>query len=280
MKTTLQIASLFVVGAMALAACGDDSSGGGGTGGATGGGGDGGGGSTSTAGGGTGGVGGEGGAQGGQGGEGGQGGMNPNFPPPPEPLAQIDRMGRPAINTALSATFVIGDANGAVAGVSTDPLRNAAEDAYNADGLPSNWDTNEGMFAANLAILDSLDTGVGGLTNDAACGNQPGYAGGACAGAGQCYALIATVLAEDVLWVDTAGVGCSAAEAPFGSGYLAVEFNALGVTNTGCGGRRPIDDVIDVTYGVVAGVPGQFGDSVAPPVGLHPELFPYLKAPQ
>ena len=275
MKTTLQIASLFVVGAMALAACGDDStSGGGGTGGATGGGGEAG--STSTAGGGQGGVGGE----GGQGGDGGQGGMNPNVPPPPEPLAQIDRMGRPAINTALSGTFVIANEMGVVQTVSTNATREAAEDAYNADGLPSNWDSNQGMFAANLAILDSLDTGVGGLSNADACGNQPGYAGGACAGAGTCYALIATVLSDDVLWVDTAGVGCSAAAAPFGSGYLAVEFNALGVTNTGCGGRRPIDDVIDVTYGVVAGVPGMFGDNVAPPAGLHPELFPYLKAPQ
>ena len=206
--------------------------------------------------------------------------MNPNFPPPPEPLAQIDRMGRPAINTALSGTFVIANPDGSVDAVSTDPLRFAAEDAYNADGLPSNWDSNQGMFAANLAILDALDTGVGGLSNADACGNQPGYAGGACTGAGTCYGLIATVLSDDVLWVDTAGVGCSAAAAPFGSGYLAVEFNALGVANTGCGGRRPIDDVIDVTYGVVAGVPGMFGDNVAPPAGLHPELFPYLKAPQ
>jgi len=52
------------------------------------------------------------------------------------------------------------------------------------------------------------------------------------------------------------------------------------LANDGCGGRRPIDDVIDVTYGtLVLGNPGGFGDGVAQEPGKITELFPYMVAP-
>ncbi len=34
--------------------------------------------------------------------------------------------------------------------------------------------------------------------------------------------------------------------------YLAVEANAIGIANTDCGGRTPLENTIDVTYSVVA----------------------------
>src|SRR6185295_571231 len=91
-------------------------------------------------------------------------------PPPQMPAlgAQIDRMGRPAINTALTHPF--------------DPdmdSKFAAKDAYNADGDPQNWATYIPEFAANLAVFDGLDNPVGAN----GCGNQILACGtGACAG--------------------------------------------------------------------------------------------------
>src|SRR5690242_12077132 len=77
----------------------------------------------------------------------------PATPPPPSLGPQIDRMGRPAINTALNHTF---DTN--------SMTKNAAKDTYNQDEGEGNWPTAYGGdFAASLAILDSLD---------ATCGNQ------------------------------------------------------------------------------------------------------------
>lgn len=272
MKTYLQFAGLFALAA--VIACGDDTE----TGGNNPGGGGAGGGAAGPGGGGEGGEG----AQGGEGGMGasGGGGAGGGIPARPEPLAQIDRMGRPAINTALTDTFVIGnDTTGAIEGVSADDTRAAAQDAYNADGSENDWDVSFGTFAANLAVLDALDTGVGGLSNVDACGNQPGA--GTQTTTGERYALVAGVLANDRLWVNTAGEGCSAADPGFGSGYLALEAAALGGgETTACGGRRPIDDTIDVTYTVVSGTfPTPFGDGIDAPSSNPGEVFPYMAPP-
>jgi hypothetical protein len=88
------------------------------------------------------------------------------------------------------------------------------------------------IIAANLAILDGLD-GV--------CGNQ--LLAGPTAVAGR-YKTLAAILADDQLFVNTASGTCQQ--------YLAVEANAVGVTNTDCGGRTPLENTIDVTYSVVA----------------------------
>jgi hypothetical protein len=174
----------------------------------------------------------------------------PTTPAPPTLGTQIDRMGRPAINTALNHGF---DADKTAAG--------AAKDAYNQDTGEATWPaTYSAQFAANLAILDALDTN---------CGNQLGYA------QGKGYGL-APALADDELYVNTAGTTCS--------DYLAVEANALGVltsvTGIDCGGRRPNDDVIDETYSVLAtgGLTG-VTDGVNAPATPATTTFPYLVAP-
>ncbi len=178
-------------------------------------------------------------------------------PAPPTLGAQIDRMGRPAINTALNHGF---DGDAGAAG--------AAKDTYNADKTPSGWvAAYQPEFARNLGILDSLD-----LTPDGGgCGNQP-YAQDD-AGANR-YATLSTVLAGDMLWLNTAGTTCTT--------YLAVELNATGVvTNTDCGGRRISDDVIQTTYSVVSGVGlSGFGSGVsAVPAKTNGTTFPYLATP-
>jgi len=89
------------------------------------------------------------------------------------------------------------------------------------------------LIASNLAILDGLD-GV--------CGNQLNLAGPTPV-AGR-YKALANILADDQLYVNTASGTCNQ--------YLAVETTAIGIANTDCGGRTPLENSIDVTYSVVA----------------------------
>src|SRR5262245_23351859 len=76
-----------------------------------------------------------------------------NCPTAPMLGMQIDRMGRPAINTALNHGF---DGNATAA--------QAAKKAYNEQTMASEWLTNVPEFMKNLAIVDALDTGF--------CGNK------------------------------------------------------------------------------------------------------------
>jgi len=274
MKHTIQLLGITLFGAAVLVACGDDSV----TGGSPAGG--------SPP------VGGnppEGGNPpgGGNGGEGGNGGAPPAFPPPPELGAQIDRMGRPAINTALTGAFV--QFNGAGNKVAANSVvRAGLQDDYNQDTAQADWaDTYGTLFAANLAILDALDTGLdlgaGIQTNAQACTNQFGSLG-SLSDPDNYDLLGGFVLPNDRLWMNTGGTDCSA-ESPASplEGYLAVELDAQGapLENTGCGGRRPIDDVIQTTYSAVAigGIAG-FDDGIAARPGQHPATFPYLASPQ
>lgn len=144
-------------------------------------------------------------------------------PPPPVPAQfarQIDRNGRPAIATALIAPLA-------------DPgPRGVARDAYNA-AAQSAWSSFRDEIRANLAIYDGLDT---------ACGNQvlatPGV------NTPERYNALAAALADDRLYLNASRSTCVQ--------YLAVELNATGlVVNTDCGGRTPLEDVIDVTYTAV-----------------------------
>jgi hypothetical protein len=165
-------------------------------------------------------------------GDGGGGGKS-NNPPPPALGAQIERMGRAAVNTALIGPFL----------PQTD--RGAKQDAYNAASDPSSWG---GMFAmeiaSNLAIYDGID---------AVCGNQ--LLAGTTTEPGR-YDALAAVLADDELYVNTGSGTCET--------YFGVEANALGFSNSDCGGRTPLEDTIDVTYsalgtpsfgGVTDGIP-------------------------
>ncbi|HEY1958058.1 MAG TPA: hypothetical protein VGH28_20695 [Polyangiaceae bacterium] len=171
-----------------------------------------------------------------------------NNPAPPTLKTQVDRMGRPAINTALNHAFDSTSAAG------------TAKDAYNADKNVSGWAaayTPE--FEHNLAILDGLDQ---------TCGNQVGYSNGS-------YAALAGLTADDRLYIDTSVATCTT--------YLGVELKALGITQTAdCGGRKLSYDVIDETYSAVAaGTLSGVTDNVGPVAAkTNGTTFPYLAAPQ
>jgi hypothetical protein len=168
--------------------------------------------------------------------------------------AQIDRFGRPAINTALNHAF------------STDMgATDAAKDAWNKDDNAANWAmTFGGEVAGNLGILDSLDT---------ICGNQPLATPDPVTPTR--YAGLAGALADDRLWVNAAdGVMCST--------YLAVEANAtMLLVNEDCGGRMLSYDVIDQSYSILAAgdLTGSVGDGIEPDADTGGEMFPYLADP-
>jgi hypothetical protein len=144
------------------------------------------------------------------------------FPARPAMGAQMDRIGRPAVNTALNHGFDGTTAAG------------TAKDAYNQDGTESGWaGAYAPQFEANLAIIDALD---------GTCGNQLGYAMPA---SKTSYATLGGALADDKLYLNTAGATATA--------YLAVEANALGVlANMDQGGRKLDYKVMDVTYSALA----------------------------
>ena len=150
-----------------------------------------------------------------------------NPPPPRLGAVQIDRMGRAGVNTALTNPFF----RESVA--SEESRHEMILDDYNAANDPSQWVARfSSLIAPNLAILDGLD-GV--------CGNQ--VLAGSTPVAGR-YKVLADILADDQLYVNTASGTCNQ--------YLAVEVNAIGVVNTDCGGRTPLENTIDITYSVVA----------------------------
>ncbi len=171
-------------------------------------------------------------------------------PAPPVLGAQIDRFGRPAINTALNHPF--------------DPdatAKGTAKDAYNADADPTKWAAAYGAeFAKNLAILDSLDT---------VCGNQLLAKKEVVADR---YATLAGLMADDRLNVNTASGTCTV--------YLAVEANFIGVVNTDCGGRALSYDPIDASYSALAvGSLSGVGDGIDADADTKGTTFPYLAAP-
>ncbi len=192
------------------------------------------------------------------------------IPTPPTLGFPIDRMGRPAINTALTNTFNPNDAQ-----------KGIAKDDYNAEADQSMWATLmiEGKpvtkeFAGNLAVIDALD-GV--------CGNQLLAAGDPTGDAGLAeYAALPQVLVDDELYLDTS-IGDCAATATLPN-YLAVEGRSLGLPLTSCGGRTPLDDVIDVSYTLLAsGGTTKVTDGVDadadPSTPASLSEFPFLNAP-
>ena len=150
-----------------------------------------------------------------------------NPPPPSLGAVQVDRAGRAGVTTALANPFF-----------RESVAREQAEhdvilDDYNAASDPSKWVTEfSSLLETNLAVFDGLD-GV--------CGNQ--LLADPAKGAGR-YKALADVLADDQLYVNTASGTCNQ--------YLAVEANALGIRNTDCGGRTPLENTIDITYSVLA----------------------------
>jgi len=179
-------------------------------------------------------------------------------PPPPALGAnQIDRMGRAGVNTALTNPFF----DETVA--TQEQIHEAVQDEYNAATNPAQWPTMfQAEIAGNLAILDSLDRN---------CGNQ--LLAGSTATAGR-YNTLAGILADDQLYVNTASGTCAQ--------YLAVEANAVGISNTDCGCRTPLGDSIDTTYSVLAvGMLSGVGDGIALDADGTASLtaFPFLAPP-
>ena len=232
-------------------------------------------------------------------------GSGSNTPPPPPTLGvQIDRLGRPAVNTALNMPFA--GSNAVPSGSA-----NASKDAYNADGATGSWaQTWVPVFYPSLAVLDALDTGLCGngiceldagettvtCPKPTQAGDPPGDCGtGATDGSDGCgnqaffgqggpgYGPLATVLSDDELYLDTTQKKCT--------NYLAVEFYTavLHTSPASCGGRAPSYDVIDTTYTLAAiGTGGfdptndfapAFGDKVDAHSDISDTTFPFLGAP-
>lgn len=191
-----------------------------------------------------------GGAGGSTGGAGGTGGSAETMP---KLGKQIDRMGRPAINTAVNQTF------------NTNPEQaDQGKAAWNENADPSTWASFVPEIQKNLAILDSLDAVCGNqLLADPAKTDPTRYAG------------LAGVLADDRLFVNAAGTSCTT--------YLGVEATALGVPglDMDCGGRTLAYDVIDVSYTILAtgALDGSVGDDVPISNAAKGEIFPYLADP-
>lgn len=179
---------------------------------------------------------------------------------PPAPLgadaqpslgAQIDRAGRPAISTALVATFA-----------ATLPERNEARDRYN-QALPATWSSFAPEVTTSLGILDALN-GV--------CGDQLlAEASGA-----DRYDALADILLDDRLYVNTASGTCGV--------YLGLEGEVVGAVPAGmggCGGRTPNDDVVERSFSVLAaGTLTGIDDLVTGDEGDHSaDVFPFLAGP-
>jgi hypothetical protein len=189
----------------------------------------------------------------------------PTKPAIPTLGAQIDRMGRPAVATALISAFEANAAN-----------KGTAKDNYNKDGTQTAWaGAYSGPVGGHLAIYDGLD--VTAAPGDG-CGNQLlAKDGGLASNANNAtvYGGLAGALADDRLWLNTAGT--TAAQ------YLAVEANATKVAlNNDRGGRTLTYDVIDVTYSALAvgDVSGLVKDDIAADTAKTGGMaFPYLAAP-
>ncbi len=204
-------------------------------------------------------------------------------PDPPRLGMQIERMGRPAINTALVGLRDISSA------------ATMKKDTYNALSDPSVWGSASitsgrsvvAEIAGNLGILDILDKGNLSIPGMVGCGNQVAYngnpGGGGPPGATS-YHTLAILLADDMLYVDTSRPSCNA--------YLALEIDhATGgaISHTQCGGRAPTHDVIDVSLSaLIAGLNGftpqpalvpRISDGVGPHADLSDTVFPYFGEP-
>lgn len=191
--------------------------------------------------------------------------------PPAAPLigTQIDRLGRATINVAVTDPFNI-----------TTMGQDKTRDAYNADSNEATWQaTWKADLAKMLAIYDGADTVCG--NQGLACGMLTGCASGSTPAAGR-YDTLATVLADDRIYLNTASSTCNQ--------YLGVELNVVGLTNTDCGGRTPTFDVVDLMYTTAtvgaAGFPsGGNGFAVTDGVskdgdnGVVAATFPFLPAP-
>jgi len=211
-------------------------------------------------------------------GGGGDDGGGGGFPNAPTLGAQIDRMGRPAVNTALNAVLEPDAAK-----------KKAQKDAYNQASNPATWATTEVAtgqtvlkeFSKSIAIFDMADKGQAQVPDPDGCGNGALYMAPASATS---YDMLSTVLADDQLYVDTDKGDCNF--------YLSLEVEAAtggAITHTQCGGRTLTQDVVDFSYSLlIAGLNGfdatnnfapRITDGATPHADVDNNAFPFLGAP-
>lgn len=150
----------------------------------------------------------------------------PTFPDPPALGAQIDRMGRSAITTALIAPI-----GPLVAG--TDQTR---KDEY-SEASRAAWDEFFAEIRSAIAVYDGLDANCGnqilaGTGVDEADFDTPAR-----------YDALAGALTDDRLYLRADSGACSQ--------YFAVELAATGLIpalSGDCGGRTPLYDTVDISY--------------------------------
>jgi hypothetical protein len=162
---------------------------------------------------------------------------------------QIDRVGRPAVSTALIATFA------------SFEERNDVRDRYNQAG-PAAWASFMPEMTFGLGVLDALD---------GSCGTQLLVGTGP-----DRYDALAAILLDDRLYVNSASGVCGV--------YLGLEGEVVGALDPGaggCGGRTPNDDVIERSYSVLAaGTLTGVDDLVSEDSREHStEAFPFIAGP-
>lgn len=165
---------------------------------------------------------------------------------------QIDRMGRPLTGNALLGSFAEEE--------TSDRLKeryNSATPATGAEFIPE--------MERTLGIYDGFD---------GKCGNQ--LLADPKAASPARYRALATVLADDRLWINSESSICGE--------FFSVEFTALGGDDAKviyCGGRTPNDDAIDVYRSVLSmGQAQGIDDGVDRDDREHSiSDFPFLAAP-
>jgi hypothetical protein len=164
---------------------------------------------------------------------------------------QIDRMGRPLTGNALLGT------------IAPDEVSDALKERYNA-ATP----------ATSVQFVDEIEKGLALYDGfDGPCGNAwlaeartPKHR----------YRKLATLLADDRLWVDSRATECNE--------FLAVElahFSGNTAAARDCGGRTPTEDAIDIYRSLLAnGTTRGVDDGVDSDDHEHSNsVFPFLAAP-
>jgi hypothetical protein len=210
------------------------------------------------------------------------------IPDPPLLGMQADRMGRPLIIGALVGAFR-----------DTPQATDMKRELYNGFPEPPFWATASlgdrtvsAELMTNLGILDVLDQGnmsiPGTGMNIPGCRNQILYngniSGGGTPGPGS-YSMFATLLADDMLFVDTSKPTCTE--------YFALEAERVSggaILHSQCGGRAPTHDVVDYTYSaLLSGLNGftpppafqpRITDGAARHGDLSDTVFPYFGPPR
>ncbi|HEY0195772.1 MAG TPA: hypothetical protein VGC42_31880 [Kofleriaceae bacterium] len=200
----------------------------------------------------------------------------PGMPPPPALGAQLDRMGRAGVADVLIASLPSAGA---------DPAGQKAR--YNQAADPATWKTTmlrtnvtvEAELMANIGMFDVLDLSLG-TSAVPGCGNTLGFKPPVAA---LSYQVIADVLADDEIFIDTARATCSI---PFA---LELERFTSNVHST-CGGRPPTQDAVDVLYSILmagsdglnlmaTGAPPRVHGASVPHADTSNDTFPFLGAP-